>query len=723
MASPEETPQPQNPSPSGSSTSVASGAPAVRGWFDLQMQIMRQMLDYESDRLKSLQRQMEEVYSAPESLEKSYTRQEKNLERVKQQYDQLRREVQELSEVRITRQRSLPTLGLDKTPKKRVSMMTLVRACSDPAMNQRGSARAVFDADGCTVEGAEEGEGADGDPPTASPQTRRTFSAIGDGHEPTAVTGPRSVTTDVSAQSPSAASSSSAARANRQMVRSASTPMPGDGDVSDDDTLLNARGSETPTSGLTTPEMRSPRTSPKIARARSPIPMATAGTTRTDALSEIAYHADRIVSGPLDALIQKLTPSMEYYPDTKYMFTFLLTFRIYTTGVELMEKIFESFIALTKRTVEEGATHPNPNPPMPSSPAASMRSTTNLTAASKVNVVTLRFLNLLKKWIETFSYDFRDDKMMARLENMFKACLEVDTGFADVVQQLRTSLTTRLRALEEEERRHQALEAAREDGRGSGPGKVNKMISVMDITSDTNELSKQMLIIDIERFKAISPEEFVQTLPTKEGVPDIVKTLSNLGAYVQWFNRMSYWVATEIVGQASLKDRVTLIERFVKVAKNCKRLHNYNALMGIVAGLNMSPVQRLKKTWTLCSNKTTSDLRDLELAMSPAGNFKNYRDILSVPDADAKPGSFCCVPFFSLMVKDLYFTVDANPNRLPNGHVNFEKLWQLSDRVTMIMRFQQSHCAFEPNTAVKQYVETARVLDEKSLYEASKKLE
>ena len=62
-------------------------------------------------------------------------------------------------------------------------------------------------------------------------------------------------------------------------------------------------------------------------------------------------------------------------------------------------------------------------------------------------------------------------------------------------------------------------------------------------------LAQQLTHIELERLSMIGPEEFVQAF-AKEDVSDTaykdMKKTNNLEAYVQWFNRLSYFVATEI---------------------------------------------------------------------------------------------------------------------------------------------------------------------------------
>ena len=42
--------------------------------------------------------------------------------------------------------------------------------------------------------------------------------------------------------------------------------------------------------------------------------------------------------------------------------------------------------------------------------------------------------------------------------------------------------------------------------------------------------------------------------------------------------------------------RVKIIEYFIDVAKECINIGNFNSLMAIIAGMNLSQVTRLKKT-------------------------------------------------------------------------------------------------------------------------------
>ena len=67
--------------------------------------------------------------------------------------------------------------------------------------------------------------------------------------------------------------------------------------------------------------------------------------------------------------------------------------------------------------------------------------------------------------------------------------------------------------------------------------------------------------------------------------------------------------------------------------------------------------------------------------MDPSSNFLSYRSTLraavSRSEAATDQRQRVVVPFFSLLVKDLYFVNEGCATRLENGHINFTKAMQV----------------------------------------------
>lgn len=57
--------------------------------------------------------------------------------------------------------------------------------------------------------------------------------------------------------------------------------------------------------------------------------------------------------------------------------------------------------------------------------------------------------------------------------------------------------------------------------------------------------------------------------------------------------------------------------------------------------------------------------------------------------------------------------------RLPNGHINFEKFWQLAKQVTEFIAWKQVTCPFEKNDKLINYLQTTSILNENTLALAS----
>lgn len=240
-----------------------------------------------------------------------------------------------------------------------------------------------------------------------------------------------------------------------------------------------------------------------------------------------------------------------------------------------------------------------------------------------------------------------------------------------------------------------------------------------EVCSSPLTLAQQLTHIELERLSFIGPEEFVQAFakenPNMETSFKDMKKTRNLESYIQWFNRLSYFVATQVCSvrlmfltistvstharlvflitqNVKKKQRVKVIEYWIEVARECFNIGNFNSLMAIIAGLNMSPVSRLKKTvsrevqldefiatemesflicWVSCFAQwhkvQSAKFSILEHQMDPSSNFSSYRSTLKAAmwrSAGAKDErQRIVVPFFSLLVKDLYFLNEGCANR------------------------------------------------------------
>uniref|UniRef100_A0AAZ3PKY1 Uncharacterized protein n=1 Tax=Oncorhynchus tshawytscha TaxID=74940 RepID=A0AAZ3PKY1_ONCTS len=414
------------------------------------------------------------------------------------------------------------------------------------------------------------------------------------------------------------------------------------------------------------------------------------------------YHDNTLVSGSLEALIHHLVPSMDYYPDRTYIFTFLLSSRLFIHPYELMSKVCH--LCMEQQRLSDPQ-------------ADKMR----------IRKLAPKILQLLQEWTETFSYDFRDERMMRSLKELTQRLSSGDELYRKVVHQMIQVLIRKLTTLSQYEEALVKINATATDRLTvlkAKPQAIQR--DMLSICNDPFTMAQQLTHIELERLSNIEPEEFIQAFEKKDLLDNDKscfsdqKKASSLEAYVQWFNRLSFLVATEICMPVKKKQRARVMEFFIDVARECFNIGNFNSLMAIISGMNMSPVSRLKKTWS----KVKTDKFDiLEHQMDPSGNFYNYRTALRGATQRSRTANSTrekiVIPFFSLLIKDIYFLNEGCSNRMQNGHVNFEKFWEMAKRVSEFMVWKKVECPFEKDRKILQYLLTAPVFSEDTLYLAS----
>ncbi|ENN75532.1 hypothetical protein D910_10294 [Dendroctonus ponderosae] len=412
----------------------------------------------------------------------------------------------------------------------------------------------------------------------------------------------------------------------------------------------------------------------------------------------LVYRDGNLLSGSLEALIQHMVPTESYYPDRAYLFAFLLSARLFIKPHDLLAQVR----ALGDQQQGLGESG--------SLPGAS-------NGPQQMRFVE-KMVQLLAEWTEQFPYDFRDERMMEHVRKITQQCCSINPTLRANVSLLLHNLHPRLTALEEYEKSlENQTNTASSDEHISCP-------DISDICPHPDKLAQQLTHVELERLSFIGPEEFVQAFakenPALETSFKDLKKTRNLEQYVQWFNRLSYFVATQVCKYQKKKQRVKMVEFWIETGRECFNIGNFNSLMAIIAGLNMSPISRLKKTW----NKIQSGkFAILEHQMDPSSNFSSYRSTLkaamwrSAGATDQRQR--IVIPFFSLLVKDLYFLNQGCSSKLPNGHINFEKFWQLAKQVTEFMAWKQVTCPFEKDSKVISVLQHSPVLNENALARAS----
>ena len=210
-----------------------------------------------------------------------------------------------------------------------------------------------------------------------------------------------------------------------------------------------------------------------------------------------------------------------------------------------------------------------------------------------------------------------------------------------------------------------------------------KKFKLVDI--DTLEIARQLTIMDSRLFQRITAQECLSKAWPKQFNSDAtnISTMIDMSNAVRHSRfalsvelqqtdggdeQVTRWVTETILSQDDLKKRVAIVKHFVSIAEvgrfdccikpklaasadffapslpqRCLSLNNFSTLIHILAGLNSTPVHRLRRTWEIVSQKTMTTLAMLNRVMRPDKNYKEYREILR---KSAPP----CVPFLGELV-------------------------------------------------------------------------
>ncbi|KAF2690866.1 ras guanine-nucleotide exchange protein-like protein [Lentithecium fluviatile CBS 122367] len=389
---------------------------------------------------------------------------------------------------------------------------------------------------------------------------------------------------------------------------------------------------------------------------------------------ELIYNKEgQISGGSLPALVEQLT-THESTPDAVFVTAFYLTFRLFTTPVELAQCLIDRFDAIGD--------------------------------SQTIGVpVRLRVYNVFKGWLEThwvgetdtdalgIILSFAMGKLRAALPAAGKRLAELTSKVTDIrsgalVPRLVSSLgktgvsnavftpaDNNVPSPIISRSQASALKAWKE-GRAQ--------CSILDF--DPLEMARQFTIIESKLYCSIQPEELLALEWTKKTGSKAV----NVRAMSTLSNDLANLVADTILHSEDPKKRAIIIKQWVKIAVKCLELNNYDSLMAIICSLNSSMVLRLKRTWELVSAKTKARLEELKTITDVGRNYAVLRQRLHNHVAP-------CIPFVGIYLTDLTFVDVGNgtTRQLPGESgqdrmsvINFDKHMKTAKIIGQLQSFQ-----------------------------------
>lgn len=172
---------------------------------------------------------------------------------------------------------------------------------------------------------------------------------------------------------------------------------------------------------------------------------------------------------------------------------------------------------------------------------------------------------------------------------------------------------------------------------------------------EAEPFAEQLTLIDSMFFRQIRPDTYLHILQNpipKSEMQDSV-ALKVIMDYLSWFRLVSSYTATLIVKEES-KKRSKAIKKFIKIAKICRDLNNFNTCFAIMSGLKRPAVARQPHVWDGVSSKYMDSFREMEELMNPTDGYNAFWSALKVAKTPL-------IPFFGAYMHDLVEIHEEDP--------------------------------------------------------------
>eukprot|EP01126_Amoeba_proteus_P058114 TRINITY_DN7461_c0_g1_i3.p1 TRINITY_DN7461_c0_g1~~TRINITY_DN7461_c0_g1_i3.p1 ORF type:complete len:313 (-),score=49.50 TRINITY_DN7461_c0_g1_i3:249-1187(-) len=221
-------------------------------------------------------------------------------------------------------------------------------------------------------------------------------------------------------------------------------------------------------------------------------------------------------------------------------------------------------------------------------------------------------------------------------------------------------------------------------------------------------LTQHLTMLSFEIWKELQPSELMNATWTKPQTQHLSPHVCRL---IKRFNHVSSWVASSILYQERLTDRIKYLQYFIECLYVCEKINNYNDMLAILSGINNSAVRRLSHSFAGLSRKYKSCYTKLDNLMHPDSSYRAYRSCLRkcLPPA---------LPYLGVYLTDIIFIEEGNPDR-KKGLINFSKRRLLYKVIEEIQQKQAVCYNFSTQSQILTYLEELPHEGDDQLYRLS----
>uniref|UniRef100_A0A6B2LEX1 Ras-GEF domain-containing protein n=1 Tax=Arcella intermedia TaxID=1963864 RepID=A0A6B2LEX1_9EUKA len=233
----------------------------------------------------------------------------------------------------------------------------------------------------------------------------------------------------------------------------------------------------------------------------------------------------------------------------------------------------------------------------------------------------------------------------------------------------------------------------------------------MLLSANETEITEQLTIIDKEIFDSISFRELMDQKWDKQNESIFSK---NVVFLIRRLDNISHWIATSIVIPENIQDRIENLKKSIDIAQNLLNVHNHHTFMGVIAGINMTCVSRLKHTFAALPKKYAEVLKELSQFQDPSFSFANLKSLM-----DTSP---VLLPYIGMYLNELALIHEGNCNFFEVEEkqlLNINKYYMTSTRSSSLLNHQDYEFEFTKQEPLYSFLFNVFGLTSDELYSIS----
>nr|XP_008541943.1 PREDICTED: ral guanine nucleotide dissociation stimulator-like 2 [Equus przewalskii] len=421
----------------------------------------------------------------------------------------------------------------------------------------------------------------------------------------------------------------------------------------------------------------------------------------------------RLRAGTLEALVRHLLDARTSGADVTFTSAFLATHRAFTSTPALLGLVADRLEALESHPTDE------------------------LERTKGVAI------SVLSTWLASHPEDFGSEVkgQLDRLEGFllrtgYAAGEGVGGGSADLIRNLRSRVALQASDLP----KPLALP-------GDSPADPTDALVFL-----ADHLAEQLTLLDAELFLNLVPSQCLGSLWGHRDRPGHSHLCPSVRATVTQFNKVAGAVVSSVLGATSIGEgpgevtvrplrppqRARLLEKWIRVAEECRLLRNFSSVYAVISALQSSPIHRLRAAWGEAARDSLRVFSSLCQIFSEEDNYSQSRELLlqevklqpslepnskKAPRSGSRGGGV--VPYLGTFLKDLVMLDAASKDELENGYINFDKRRKEFAVLSELRRLQNECRGYDlrPDPDIQQWLQGLRSLTEAQSHRVSCEVE